>query len=324
MKKKKIHWKKIVLGIGVALCLAALAFGVLFLYRKLSELANQMTYLQDTTNVILSDVGNLQSNFEKTLAEENSMIESYSIEVTDMDFARGTYHVQIAVIPKEYTDETQVSVYFGTMECQLTANGYTYEGTMTLPLEKTFDGNLTFLLANGRKKNTEVIEDYEGLYNHLEQVLTGSLADDVTYRDGTVSLDSTCSYALDGGGIYEFDSFKLVIEVDGEEIGSINLLQDAAGTTDELQSGDTEAETDAQQIELPVSGLTGTHACKFSYDLQAEEEALPENPQIRAFLRAESTEGYRFECEVSGGDARAVYDRKGGKYDLSDNEITEE
>jgi hypothetical protein len=322
MKKKKIHWKRIVLGIGVALCFAALVFGVLFLYRKLAELATQMTYLQDTTNVILSDVGNLQSNFEKTLAEENSMIESYSIEVTDMDFARGTYHVQIAVIPKEYTDETKVSVYFGTSECQLTANGYTYEGTMTLPLEKTFDGNLTFLLANGKKKNTEVIEDYEGLYNHLEQVLTGSLADDVTYRDGKVSLDSTCSYELDGVGIYEFDRFDLVIELDGEEIGSINLLKDAAGI--DQQSEDTEAESDAQQIELPISGLTGTHACKFSYDLQAEDEALPENPQIRAFLRAESTEGYRFECEVSGGSGRAVYDRKGGKYDLSDNEITEE
>ncbi len=56
------------------------------MYGKVSELTNQLAYLQDTTNIILSDVGGMQSSIEKTLEEEASMVEDYSIEVKDMDF----------------------------------------------------------------------------------------------------------------------------------------------------------------------------------------------------------------------------------------------
>lgn len=308
----------------MAICMAALVAAVMLLYKKLTELATQLAYLQDTTDVILSDVGSMQSNFEKTLEEENSLIESYSIDVVNMDFAEGTYDVAVSVIPKEYTDETKVIVYFGTAECILAADGYTYSGSMTLPLEKTFDGNLTFLLANGRKKNTEVIEDYEGLYNHLDQVLYGSLAGEPTYKEGKIKLNTACTYTLDGAGMYEFDSFDLVVEVDGEEIESIDLLAPtAAEGADESDSiGETEVDPAVSQIELPVSGLNGTYDCRFSYDLEEDledGEELPEEPRIRVFLRAESTEGYRFECGLSGDSERVVYDRNGGRYELSDN-----
>ena len=57
MKKVKLYWKKIV----VAVVLIVLFGFVAFMYLKLIELTNQLTYLQDSTNVILSDVGNLQS-----------------------------------------------------------------------------------------------------------------------------------------------------------------------------------------------------------------------------------------------------------------------
>ena len=54
---------------------------------KSAAVTNQLAYLQDTTNIILSDVGGMQSSIEKTLEEEASMVEDYSIEVKDMDFA---------------------------------------------------------------------------------------------------------------------------------------------------------------------------------------------------------------------------------------------
>ena len=47
------------------------------MYGKVSELTNQLAYLQDTTNIILSDVGGMQSSIEKTLEEEASMVEDY-------------------------------------------------------------------------------------------------------------------------------------------------------------------------------------------------------------------------------------------------------
>ena len=95
MKKWKANWKKILI---VLILILLLVFGIL-MYGKVSELTNQLAYLQDTTNIILSDVGGMQSSIEKTLEEEASMVEDYSIEVTDMDFARHEYKVEVSVIP---------------------------------------------------------------------------------------------------------------------------------------------------------------------------------------------------------------------------------
>ena len=159
MKKWKANWKKILI---VLILILLLVFGIL-MYGKVSELTNQLAYLQDTTNIILSDVGGMQSSIEKTLEEEASMVEDYSIEVKDMDFARHEYKVEVSVIPKEYTDNTTMSIYFGTTECPLKADGYMFKGNITLPLNKTFNGNVTFLLANGKKKTTEVVEDFDGV-----------------------------------------------------------------------------------------------------------------------------------------------------------------
>ena len=58
-----------------------------------------------------------------------------------------------------------MSIYFGTTECPLKADGYMFKGNITLPLNKTFNGNVTFLLANGKKKTTEVVEAVS--YTHL-------------------------------------------------------------------------------------------------------------------------------------------------------------
>ena len=91
------------------------------------------------------------------------MIEDYSIDIVDMNFSKKTYDVSVSVIPKEYSDKTSVTVYFGTEECPLKADGYTFKGNMTLPLNQTFDGNITFLIANGSKKATEVLWNEHGL-----------------------------------------------------------------------------------------------------------------------------------------------------------------
>lgn len=58
MKKWKANWKKILI---VLILILLLVFGIL-MYGKVSELTNQLAYLQDTTNIILSDVGGRQSS----------------------------------------------------------------------------------------------------------------------------------------------------------------------------------------------------------------------------------------------------------------------
>lgn len=338
MKKVKFNWKKIV----VVVVIIVLAVFCAFMYLKLTELTNQLTYLQDSTNVILSDVGNLQSNIEKTLEEGASMVEDYSIDIVDMNFSKKTYDVSVSVIPKEYSDKTSVTLYFGTKECPLKADGYTFKGNMTLPLNQTFDGNITFLIANGSKKATEVLQDYNGMNTDLSRVLSGSLEDAPTYKDGEIHLKSDCTFALDNIDLYEFTEFEMVADLNDEEIWSQDLMPDLKDETANESVDDqlltTEVDTQETSQSFATSG-TGESTCKFSYELPVntdgdDADGVREDQHIRIYLRAVTKDGYRFEYDVFQGDYlgdadeldgdsfdwdshAAAYDRKENKLELN-------
>lgn len=344
MKKAKFNWKKVVFPV---FCIALLVI-VGSMYQKMKELTNQLAYLQDSTNVILSDMSGLQSNIEKTLAEEASMIEDYSITINSFDFAHETYRVDISVMPKEYTDRTQISIYFGTLECQLQQGRYAYTGSVNLPLEKSFDGNITFLLSNGKKKMTEVLTDYRGLELDLKEVLSATLEDAPTYRNGELRLTSNCDVMLDGINQFEFERLDMVTMLDNTRIGVQDLLtplvslDDVDSMTDidgETIQG-TEEATISQHTVSAVSGISGRTECEFVYEMpeedsQEQEDSAqdPETRHIRIFVYAKTTEGYRFECTVFEGDylireqtmdkdsfrwntKNAAYDRNGNELNL--------
>ena len=113
MNIRNKKWKKnipVCAGILVMVLLLVLVADNIWMHRKMMRIATQITYLQDTASIIQTDVGTMQSDIEETLQEENSILESCSIEVVDTDFEAGTYQVAITAIPKEYTDKTKMSV----------------------------------------------------------------------------------------------------------------------------------------------------------------------------------------------------------------------
>lgn len=322
MKKRKFKWKTV---IAAAFAVAGLVI-MIMMYTRLQELTNQLVYLQDTTNIILSDVGGMQSNIEKTLKEEASMVESYTMDIVDMDFATKTYEVKVSVIPKEYSEKTKVSVYFGTTECPLKLEGYAYTGQVDLPLDKSFDGNVTFLLANGKKKSTEVLENYDGLDLGLNSVLSGKLDHEPACKDGTLSLKSDCSFSLDGGKQFQFEKLELVAALDEEEIWTQDLFENLAEDQEnnETDSGNSvkgqrweQMSSESREVEelLPVNGYSSEMQCHFSYDLmpsgdnemQPQENEIPSQEEhLRIFLRAVSADGYRFEYDVFQADYRTL------------------
>lgn len=347
MKKWKINWEKTAfIAFGAALFVIAV-----HMYQKVSELTNQLAYLQDSTSVILSDMGNLQSNIKKTLQEEASMVEDYSITVKSLDFVRKTYHVEVSVVPKEYTDKTQVSIYFGTLECPLEQGKYAYTGSVDLPLEKDFDGNITFLLSNGRKKATEVLSDYQGLELNLDNVLSAKLEKAPAYRNGTLRLDSICEVALEGYSRFEFESLDMVAMLDDKMINVTNLLEQMQGTQDYVSDGEAAVSTEKDDLqdsqkEDTVYAISGAADGEFTYEMpldtkdSEEESDLPEKKHIRIYVRARTTDGYRFEYTVFEGDyltadekmdedsfrwntKNAVYDHIGNELELDINELKE-
>jgi hypothetical protein len=226
------------------------------MHTKLEEVGNQLSYLQDNTDIIMTDLHNMETNIETALEESASLIEEYSITVTDCDFSAGTYDVAISVIPKEYTETTETSVYFGTQEYPLTLQGFTFCGSATLPMDQAYDGNVTVLFTDGGRRSTEVLQSYTGFQTSLENVLYGSIANMPTYREGTLTVRDNAVVFLEGNGSYEFAQLELIATADGEEIYHYDLLGNTGGviaaeepdggeaSDDTAEGGEPKANTD--------------------------------------------------------------------------------
>ena len=276
--------KRIVRGLLLVLCGAAISLLILSIRKtgqvqsKLNEVASQLSYLQDSTAMIQSDLHTMEENIETTLEEESSLIEDYSIQVYSVNLQEQTYDVDITILPKEYTEATQTSIYFGTRAYNLELQGLVYKGEATLSLKNNYDGNVTVLFTNGEKRSTEVLHNYVGFPTQLATTLSGGLANaSDSYKDGTLEFDGQVSYELDGHNMFDFTSFSLVAEVNGENVYDYDLIRETGGA--KVQA---EAETQLQtEADIDASGEDSPNDAG-DENIDAEEEQTADqviNPQ---------------------------------------------
>jgi hypothetical protein len=261
------------------------------MHTKLEEVGNQLSYLQDNTDIIMTDLHNMETNIETALEESASLIEEYSINVTDCDFSAGTYDVAISVIPKEYTETTETSIYFGTQEYPLTLQGFTFCGTATLPMDQAYDGNVTVLFTDGGRRSTEVLQSYTGFQTSLENVLYGSIANMPTYREGTLTVRDNAVVFLEGNGSYDFTQLELIATADGEEIYHYDLLGNTGGVIvaeepdgeetadDTAEGGEPMANTDRVDETVEGAGNEDGESLASDNEDASEQETQTANPE---------------------------------------------
>lgn len=223
IEKIKTKMPGIILAFLLIVVILVIA-GCIRLQNKLEELGNQLMYLQDTNSILNQEVLNLQTNIESALEEEASLIENYTVEVLGINLEKGTYDVKVSVVPKEYSNNTRTSVFFGVNEFPLTLNRYTFEGTMELSFADVYDGNITFLFSNGDKKNTEIAKNYVGIQTKLQELLYGSIETIPTYRNGKLVFNHAIKYSLNEYDGKPYESLELVFVADEKEVKVVDLF----------------------------------------------------------------------------------------------------
>ncbi len=261
---------------------------------ELEKMRAQVAYLQDTMNIVQSDVSNLETNLEATLEQENSLLESWSIEPVSANFAENSYDLRISLTPKNYTDATKASIFFGNREYPLTLNGHAYEGTVILSLEQNYDGNVTVLFSDDHKKATEVLSSYVGLQTQVRNVLSGSLRKAPIYRNGVLKADSSVFYELNVNTCFLFDNLVYVIQVGEDDVYGYDLIADeeVALVEDEEGKGFLNLGHDKSYHLASERGdlSTGT----FISEVDADQ-------RVRILLRATTDNGFAFEYEMFQG-----------------------
>lgn len=233
LKIRKIA--RVLFALAIAVVILGLAILEVRSMVKLEELKSQISYLQDTTDIIQTDVTNMESNIEATLEQESSLLETWSIEPVDCDLAQGTYDVEVSMIPKTYTDTMSASIFFGTQEYALQQDGYIYSGRITLSMDTVYDGNVTILFADGNKKTTEVLQNYQGFQTTLRDVLSGVMSKEPVYRNGELTVKNDTSIDLTGNGKFDFSQVLCVAEVNDAPVYVWDIGGNRELTSEEYQ-----------------------------------------------------------------------------------------
>ena len=336
IEKIKTKMPGIVLAFLLIVVILVIA-GCIRLQNKLEELGNQLMYLQDTNSILNQEVLNLQTNIESALEEEASLIENYAVEVLGINLEKGTYEVKVSVVPKEYSDRTRTSVFFGVNEFPLTLNRYTFEGTMELSFADVYDGNITFLFSNGDKKNTEIAKNYVGIQTKLQELLYGSIETIPTYRNGKLVFNHAIEYSLNEYDGKPYESLELVFVADEKEVKVVDLFTEevvidestlyeeeteeptVTEHSSENQTNENDAEqqssseevsnaTDSNQIQnldTPDSNTQDNNVVKKEQPLGKsgiiefkKSISMKDGTKVRLFLRAKNKLGFTLEYDL--------------------------
>jgi hypothetical protein len=271
----------------------------------MNELMSQLFYLQDSVSVLQSDMGTMETNIEAALEEESSLSEDFSVSFRDFDFEKGTYAVDITALPKEYTEATQLTVYFGTKGYNLELQGILFKGSATLSTKNNYDGNVTVLITNGEKRSTEVINNYKGFQTILAESIGGSI-DGVEdrYRDGVWDFSGSVNYALDGQGSFEFKSFHLIAEVGADTVYDYDLIRETGGAIVQETPEEELSAADPGNDDVPQAGEEEADA-GISETTDVPEEILTEkNESISSETGAQDVS---FTCEAAETDTVRFY-----------------
>lgn len=281
-----------IFAVATLLLLIVIGGFLAYLRLQLSQISNQLSYMKDTLAVTQGEMGGLKSDIQAMLEEESSLIESYSIEVSSMDFAQGSYDVNISIVPKEYTDTMTISVYFGTREFYLEKDNFTYRGTAHLLLEEEYSGNVTVLFTDGTKKSTEILSRYKDLTNQLTNVLGVSMSASPTYKDGKFIVGSSVDVDLNGLETYSFTDCKYVIATSDEVLYQYDVLNDAKLEMP-TEPEETE-ETETEETTVTVGSIEKTIEEPVSLDVEGGK-------RVRIYVEATTDTGMVFHYEIFSG-----------------------
>ena len=278
----------IVLNIGI---IAGLLWVGNYLRSLVLQVDSKVAYVQDSLAILTTDVKNMKAEIQQTLEDENSLVEEYTVELADLNLDDMTYSVYVTVMPKTYTETTEIYMYFGTTEYPLELNGYFFDGTITLPLDSDYTGNATLLIVDGNQRSTEVLSGYEDKAPTFESVIVASAFTQPTVSDGIVTVTAPEQLVLIANDSFEFTSFNLIVEVDGTRV----FNRDYIVYLEEVLSG-AETYTCDDSLDLTEhDAITGGITCGGGSDF--EFDAL-ENQQVHIYLQAVTGDGITFTYDL--------------------------
>lgn len=263
---------------------------------SLDRINGRVLYLQDSISILQSDLSNMKDELRATMEQENSLLEEHSFELVDMNFEENTYTVNITIIPKDYTKSTEVSIFFGVNQYLLEQKEFFYTGTAVLPFDDSFAGNVTVLLMDGDKKNTEVLHDYDGYVNDFGEMLKATALATPTIKDGALTVKAPTRLEVNGKERFEFVQINMWATVNDQKVFGRDYLKYQEENVGVDSIKDYSDAGDGLEFEKHNAIKDMTVADGSNMTFKAKE-----NDVVRIYMEAVTSEGYVFTYDVFSG-----------------------
>ncbi len=284
--------------------IAALILLNIFTLFKLNSIQNSLDNnyreirytVEDTRNKVSSFTSDINSLIEK----QASIIDSYEVTFGDKLNSDLTVTVKLSVVPKEYTDETNLSLLFNDKNITMEKNGAAFSGAVDVNIFEEFKPMI--VIEQDGVKKTESIDEYydqhkyildiDGRYNGKESYRSGKYI----FFDGNIDIQ--------------------VVSPQGNLPEDVKIIYDV--------NGKTVKEQDAEAFENNYDNISNI----FNIDIKNEQFDLNANDKLTMYAVVKDNFGLNYkyvfkyiEIDSEGNPLRLIAEWTTGTIvEISDNE----
>ena len=227
--KKKFSWTIVVTVVLVCMMIFCLA-KISDLSNEISNLRNTIANYQNQMNYLRNDINTIYDNVDEKLKKEASLLSSVDYSLGELNTETHTVPVTLKVVPKNLTDDMQLSVKVGSETVALERNGNEFSATISVNMFIDYDDYPMLNIVSGETTKTEKLEDVDVsrlftrylpyVYAHLESsdsLKNGKLAIDgnLMFDEKPVAMDSNVTITK-----IELITVKNEQEIDRKDITS--------------------------------------------------------------------------------------------------------
>jgi len=232
---------------------------------QFSIVNNELNELRSKMNDISSDISTYSHEIEESIANSGSLVRDFQFIASSLDRQTLSFTYDIEVNLKEYRNDTEVYLNYGSDRIRMEKNGGKYTASMTVRLgECIYDYAYVEIISDGVTR----IDTLQGTptgqvwKDFLPQVYMSKAPWEIKEKNGSVTIKDDMKFRMvTRASDVAMTAAYLVTELNGSEIErqklDINTPQDEVtvpiGKTYELKDGDVLAFYTVTETDLGIS-----------------------------------------------------------------------
>jgi hypothetical protein len=178
-----------------------------------NSLDNNYDDLRYTIENTRNQVSNFTSNINSLIEKQASIIDSYLVTFGEKLNADLTVPVKLSVIPKEYTEGTNVSLLVNDKKIVMERDGTTFSGSVDINIFEAFKPII--LIEQDGVQKTESIDEYYDLQQKYILNINGGYNGPESYRSGKYIFNGNIDLQVVSQQENFIEDVKIIYDVNG-------------------------------------------------------------------------------------------------------------